>query len=225
MTEPTTIQGENVRPNPKAFGFNWKVLQKLLEEQQKFSNEQQETDGQWAQLEGQISVLERREFDALADAIRAGSDEPGGSDVAKAKAELEQVKGRAAAQSRALQKIESEIFATVSKHAPEWRSQVHAKAKERAEAVEDAVHRLQKAQAELYQMSALGEWLEQPRRNFAHGDGPHLLDTFTHRDVRLGEVFDAVIQDAREKSATPDEREQQRWASMGAVTPSPGWIA
>ncbi len=225
MTEPTTIQGENIRPNPKAYGFNWRPLQKLLAEHQKLYNEYQETDGQYRQLEAQISVMERQEFEVLADAIRAGSDEPDGSDIAKAKAELEQIKKKAAAQSRALEKIDAEIRAVVSKHAEAWRLQVHAKAKERAQDVEDAVHRLQKAQSELYAMAALGEWLEHPRRNFGFGPGPHLLDTFTHQDVRVGEFFDAIKQDAREKSATPEELEKQRWAEMGAVTPSPSWSA
>ncbi len=225
MTDTTIQTTRGALPNPKAFGFNWKVLQKLLEEQQRLSNEQQETDGQWQQLEGQISVMERREFDALADAIRAGSDEPDGSDIAKARAELVQIKKKAAAQSRALEKVDQEIRATVSKHAPGWRREVHAKARERGLDVEGAVHRLQKAQGELYAMSALGEWLDNPRKNFGHSDGPYALSTFTHQDVRVGEVFDAIKQDARSKSATPEELQSMAWASLGAAPASPSWSA
>lgn len=135
------------------------------------------------------------------------------------------MKKKAAALSRALEKIDAEIAAVVHKHADEWGREVNAKARERAEAVEDAVHRLRAAQAELYAMSALGEWLGNPRKNFGHADGPHLVNTFTHQDVRLGEVFDAVLQDAREKAATPDELERKRWSAMGATAPSPGWTA
>ncbi len=226
MSEPTTIQGaRGTLPNPKGFGFSWRPLQKLLAEQQRVHNDSLEVDGEYRQLEAQISVMERAEFEALADSFRDGGTTPDGANIAEARAELDGVKKKAAALSRALEKVDAELVAVVGKHAPEWGREVNAKALERAEAVEDAVHRLRKEQAALYAVAALAEWLENPRKNFGHSDGPHLLNTFTHQDVRVGEVFDAVLQDAREKAATPDELERKRWADMGAVTPSRGWTA
>ncbi len=221
------VQGaRGTLPNPKGFGFNWRPLQKLLAELQRLSNEANETDGQYRQLEGQISVMERAEFEALADSYRDGGTEPDGTAVAEARAELEVVKKKAAAQSRALEKVDADISAVVRKHAEAWRREVDAKAKERAEAVEDAVHRLRTAQGELYAMSALGEWLENPRKSFGFGPGPRLVQTFTHRDVRLPEVFDAIVSDAREKAGTPEEQEKLRWSAMGANSASiPGWVA
>lgn len=226
MSEPTTMQGaRGAVPNPRAFGLNWRPLQKLLVEQQRLDNDLRETDGHYRQLEGQISVMERAEFEALADSYRDGGTTPDGADIAAARKELEGVKKKAGALSRALEKVDTELAAVVSRNASEWGREVNVKARERAEAVEDAVHRLRKAQAELYAMSALAEWLENPRKNFGHADGPHLLGTFTHQDVRLGEVFDAIVSDARDKAATPDELERRRWAAMGAVAPTPGWVA
>lgn len=75
-------------------------------------------------------------------------------------------------------------------------------------------------------MSALGEWLDRPRGNFGFRPGPKSIDTFEHKGMRLGEIFDAIVSDAREKAATPDEQVRQMWASMGAVdSPGVGWTA
>lgn len=226
MTDYTLPGPNGSLPNIAAFGFNWKPMQKLLTERARLWGELRETDFRYRELEGQISVMERAEFEALADSYRDGGNGPDGANVAKARAELERMKKKARALGRALEKVDAEIMGVVRKHAPEWRREVDAKAKERADAVEDAVHRLRKAQAELYAMSALGGWLENPRKSFGFGTGPRLVQTFTHRDVRLPEVFDAIVSDAREKSGTPQERERQRWSAMGATaTPSPGWVA
>lgn len=90
MTEPTTIQGaRGTLPNPKSFGFSWRPLQKLLTEQQRLYNDSLETDGEYRQLEGQISVMERAEFEALADSYRDGGTTPDGADIAAARKELE----------------------------------------------------------------------------------------------------------------------------------------
>lgn len=119
MSEPTTIQGaRGALPNPKGFGLNWKPLQKLLGEQQRLWGALRDTDFRYKELEGQISVMERAEFEALADSYRDGGSEPDDANIVEARAELEKVKKRAAAQSRALEKVDAEIMAVVRRHAP-----------------------------------------------------------------------------------------------------------
>lgn len=227
--EPLTLpagRSNSPTPNPKAFGLSWKPMQKLLERQVKLHDEARELNFEYLQARDHLQRLEASEVDVLAEAMRSGEDAPDiAGQIAQARADLEGIEKRAAVLSRAHEKGAAELHRLVRENADRWRSEVRARAEDKAREVEDAVSYLRAAQGKLYAMSALAGWLKKPERNFGFASGPENLTTFAGR-IKPSEIFDAIIQDARERAATPEEREQQRWRALGATaTPSPGWRA
>ncbi len=211
-------------PNPEGFGLRWGPLQKLLAEQRRMFGESRDAGFKLQELRDRLTAAERAEELALVRSFRSQGDEPDGAEAAELRAEVERAEKRLNAQQRALRQVEAEITATAAKHAEEWRAEVRAAAQEKAGAVEDAIRRLREAQQELSAYAALADWLERPQTGFGFGPGPHVIDTFNARGVNIGEVFDALVQDARETAASPEERQNLQYAALGLVTTqAPGW--
>ncbi len=213
-------------PNPKAFGLRWRAMEKLLAKLTALGDEARELDFEYVQAEAYLHQLEGSEIDVLADALQSDGDPPTiTQDIAKARTEVEALRKRAAILSRAQEKTNAALLGVVRENSAEWSAQVYERARQKADEVEEAVGRLRAAQAELSAFAALADWLERPEKSYGFGPGPYLVDTFEHRNVRLPDVLDAIVSDARETAATPDEKEKLRWAAKGATAQSiPGWV-
>jgi DNA repair exonuclease SbcCD ATPase subunit len=219
MTEELTLKGGRggTFPNPKGLGFTWKPLEKLIAKHQKVWSEERRLNQEYIALESEIAQLERREHTGLVESILTGDEAPDGSTVEEARRKLEKLGKRIQAYNEALAAVNREIEQTIARHREEWHEEVYQKLAEQAGEVEQAIGHLRSTQAGLEALSAFAQWVENPRKSFGFGEGPTNLDTFSGM-VKTGEVYEALIRDAREKAVRPEERPQLEWQEAGART-------
>lgn len=189
-------------PNPEAFGFvgkDWKPLQKLVEEHHRVRMLSKEEEARGRELENDLERLKDSEIDEMALAIRGGKPEPDGKAIRNTEKALEESEKKARALALALDNVNGDILRAISEHRERWDDEVSTRASEEAARVEAALAELRAAQAALSAATALREWLQRPGQGFAYAGGPATVDLWDSQGIKTGEVFDALVADARGK--------------------------
>ncbi len=206
-------------PNPKAFGFDFGPLQKLLQEIARLYDEGRQLGFDLVQQQHRVRALEAGEIDRLADAMAKGEKPPDvRAEISRARAEAEATEKRIKVLDRARQRVVADMQTLVDKHKDEWRERARSAAEEKAREVEKAVDSLRAAQGELAAVAAIDAWLESGgSRAFSYGGGPSTVETHSGH-VNANEVLDALVGSARQTVAAPEERQRMELARLGVVT-------
>jgi uncharacterized small protein (DUF1192 family) len=172
-------------PNPEAFGFKWRPMQKLLKDHQRIWQESRDNSRRYRELQEEIERLKRQETEDLATSIRAGHEEPDGSALREAQEALAKCEKREVAIERALEKVNAEILEVTRQHAAQWGQEVQERVNVQAARVESIAAELAAAQTALSATSALHGWLSKPERGLAFSPGPSSLETFAATPPRV----------------------------------------